>query len=455
MKQLILIIIAIVLFINAFSQTVIPAGDVNGTWTEANSPYLITGDILIPAGSTLNIEPNVKVEFQGFYKLAVEGQLLAIGEKDNLVTFTINDTTGYSNENITNGGWHGIRFENNTSNDSSKIVYCKIEYQKAVNGYEYSCGIISSYFSKLIISHSIFYNNSYGIDVSNINYISIHDNIITNNKQMGLHLFEVKNAHITNNLICNNSLGGIRITAWSTCYDIILSNNTICNNYPNQVYIDELYTDVLFYNTILWGSDNENVVISSNATCSFYNCDIQNGINSLTTDIQFYENNIETDPEFLYPTQGVGWEYDATNTNWKLNETSPCIDAGISDTTGLNLNLSENDLVGNSRIYNNIIDIGAYEYPGYIGVNEIKNTDYINVYPNPANETVTVLAIFNKSININIEIISQNGSVIYKENFVNKDYINQQINISKYEKGIYFLKIISEKNEYTKKIIIQ
>ena len=44
-------------------------------------------------------------------------------------------------------------------------------------------------------------------------------------------------------------------------------------------------------------------------------------------------------------------------------EYSPCIDAGIPDTTGQNL--PEFDLDGNPRIVNEIIDMGVYEYYGY------------------------------------------------------------------------------------------
>jgi len=485
MKKIILILAIITININIYSQTTIPAGNVSGTWTAENSPYLITGDILIATGSTLNIEPNVTVEVQGFYKLAIEGQLLAVGEKDNLITFTINDTTGYSNENITNGGWHGIRFENNTSNDSSKIIFCKIEYEKYVLEYDYSSGVNIDNFSKLVISNCIFYhnragigannssisifnnlffNNNSGLGISFTDYINIYNNILINNQQMGLSLYEVKNAHITNNLVCNNSNSGIWITTGgTTCYDIILSNNTICNNTGNNgggVFMDELYTDVKFYNNILWNNTHNNTgnifnVEGVNLSASFYNCNIQNGTNSLLDNIHNYENNIETDPEFINPTTGVGWEYDATNKNWKLNETSPCIDAGTPDTTGLNLNLPETDLAENSRIYNDIIDIGAYEYPGYINVNETEKQDYFNVYPNPGNETITILSILNQPENIQLQIITQTGSIIYNESFENQDYFNKQINISDYAEGIYILKITTENNEYFKKIIIQ
>ena len=41
------------------AATTIPGGNVSGIWDAAGSPYLIEGDITVPAGQTLTIEPGV------------------------------------------------------------------------------------------------------------------------------------------------------------------------------------------------------------------------------------------------------------------------------------------------------------------------------------------------------------------------------------------------------------
>src|ERR1041385_3626991 len=119
MKKLYSLLLAIGIVSSAFGQTTIPAGNVYGIWTLAGSPYLVQGSIQIPNDSTLIIQSGVRVEFQGTYKLNVLGRLIAIG--------TVTDTIIFTPANTTNG-WRGIRFDNTpTSNDTSKIIYCKLQ----------------------------------------------------------------------------------------------------------------------------------------------------------------------------------------------------------------------------------------------------------------------------------------------------------------------------------------
>ena len=74
-----LLVCFIFLKFESSAQTTVPAGNVSGTWNLAGSPYLIQGDITIPNGSTLTINPGVTINFQGHYKFMVAGRILAIG----------------------------------------------------------------------------------------------------------------------------------------------------------------------------------------------------------------------------------------------------------------------------------------------------------------------------------------------------------------------------------------
>lgn len=145
-------------------NTIYVSGDVSGIWSA--DTVKVVGELTIPAGETLTIEPGTIVEFQGHYKFNVQGQILALGTEQDSIIFTVADTTGYStNSHI---GWHGTRFDNTpATNDSSKFYYCHFEYGKAV-GTEYEDkqggAIYLKNYSKVHIARSRFYYNyaSYG-----------------------------------------------------------------------------------------------------------------------------------------------------------------------------------------------------------------------------------------------------------------------------------------------------
>jgi len=149
MKTKILFIAIFIATLNSFAQTSVPGGNVSGTWSLAGSPYNIQGSIMIPNDSMLTIDAGVTVSFQGHYQLLVLGRLLAIGTTTDTITFIAADTTN---------GWMGIRFSNTTSNnDSSKIIYCKLQYGNATGTYPNGWGgaLFFSSFSKATVSHCL------------------------------------------------------------------------------------------------------------------------------------------------------------------------------------------------------------------------------------------------------------------------------------------------------------
>ena len=106
------------------------SGDITEDTTWGADTVRVISDITVVDGKTLTIDPGVYVEFQGHFALNVQGRLLAVGTEEDSITFTVNDTTGFSNVNVSDGGWYGIRFYNNTS-VTSIIDYCIINRGKA------------------------------------------------------------------------------------------------------------------------------------------------------------------------------------------------------------------------------------------------------------------------------------------------------------------------------------
>src|SRR5215204_3633586 len=62
----------------------------NTSWNIAGSPYIVIGNIVLTQGATLTIEPGVEIRFNTDMTLNIEGELIAIGTPQNIITFTSN-----------------------------------------------------------------------------------------------------------------------------------------------------------------------------------------------------------------------------------------------------------------------------------------------------------------------------------------------------------------------------
>ena len=93
--------------------------DVNTIWYLACSPYTIKNNVLVDEGVRLTIEPGVVIKFDGFYRIEVAGELIAIGTPTQKITFTSNRTIPQM------GDWQAIRF---TNTSVSPVVDANDEY---------------------------------------------------------------------------------------------------------------------------------------------------------------------------------------------------------------------------------------------------------------------------------------------------------------------------------------
>lgn len=389
-----------------FPDCIIPPGNVSGNWQQTNSPFYIGGEIIIPAGETLSIEPGCEIRFQGHYKLIVLGRLLAIGSEDEKIHFTVNDTTGFGNPSYYIGGWHGIRFEETSAvNDSSFIIHCQLDYGKtggSSNNEDSHGGAIYIWnFSKLRISNCIIKNNKAyyggGIYCKESNPV-VSQNLISNNyaKSGGGLLSALSSPQIISNIFLSNyTEWGSGAINWYDYYEdneLILINNLIAQNitegsgggisctraFENGQMLNNTICDnhaeigggIQFYessidivNSIIYGNtaseEGDQIDLYDDASDpNFYFCDIEGGIDAFSGYgmIEYegeYENNLDLEPYF---SMNLDHPY-------SLSEDSYCINNGIPDIT--NLNLPVYDLAGESRIYQGDfprIDIGAYEF---------------------------------------------------------------------------------------------
>jgi hypothetical protein len=95
------------------------SGPVAGTWLQALSPYVVTGEINVPGTQVLTIEPGVQVKFVGNFRFTVYGRLSAVGTEANPILMTHLDPQPTS-------VWRGVRFF--SAQDVSELGYCTIEW---------------------------------------------------------------------------------------------------------------------------------------------------------------------------------------------------------------------------------------------------------------------------------------------------------------------------------------
>ena len=76
----------------------------NTTWTLANSPYTITGTVVISSGVTLTIEAGVIININADESIFVNGTLIAQGTSSSKITFTSSQSSKAA------GDWGLIKF---------------------------------------------------------------------------------------------------------------------------------------------------------------------------------------------------------------------------------------------------------------------------------------------------------------------------------------------------------
>ena len=396
------------IIINVQDGTTITGGNVSGTWTFAGSPYRIEGDIVVPTGETLTIEPGVTVEFINWYKILVNGKLEAVGTETDSILFT-SEPPGPGAP-----GWIGIDFVD--ADNTSTLDYCILENGKATAAEPNDRGG-ALYFvnSSPTVKYSTLRNNQvsrYGGAIYCDNASPLIENCDISNNMAGFGtaasggaIYSTNNSRpvIRNNRINNNSVGasggysaananggaiclfqsdavidgniislntssasgnvptysrGGAISVWNS--SPVITGNTIFGNSasgmnPQGGGIFIYNSHPVAVNNILWNDSPEEIFIASSynpGTITVTYNDIEGGESEIGIEdngiVSWQEGNISIDPKFT----------NTANSDFSLLSSSPCIDAGTAfyeyqGATIVNLNASQ---------YNgNAPDIGALE----------------------------------------------------------------------------------------------
>ncbi len=340
------------------------------TWTAANSPYIINANLIIPDGCSLTIEPGVEIVFNGFYKMRAFGSINAVGTEEDSIKFYATNTIE---------GWQGIKYVDNTSSDVSLFKYCVFKNAITSNythtNHSDGAAFQLNDFQHVKVSNSMFRNNQgYNacIFISGTSKIELTDNAFINNDGYSMMTIgDIQNIVSKNKFFNNNGTaiysgygdttfyaGNLLTDNTSAyfCYEskATIVNNTIVNNTSFGIRMNS-NSNINIYNTIIRNNVQDVSMLNDNTDPDFYNCNILgdsssfegSGAHANYTGV--YENCIDTLPYFV----------DELANNFHLSDSSPCINTGYTDTTGLLL--PPTDLNGYFRVDGGIIDIGAYE----------------------------------------------------------------------------------------------
>jgi len=142
-------------------QTVSIQGNQNGI-IEADTVFL-TGNVIINSSDSLVFNAGSVILATGYFRINIEGRIIARGNEINPILFKVSDTTGYSNLNSERGGWDGLHFLNtNPEADSSIFVNCIFSFTKALGDSTEKFGGVFNIrnFNKIRIEKCTFTNNT-------------------------------------------------------------------------------------------------------------------------------------------------------------------------------------------------------------------------------------------------------------------------------------------------------
>lgn len=310
-----LLLTAVFISILAVSVSPIPANaattfsgviNSNTTWTLANSPYSLTGNVLVNQSATLTIEPGVTVNTNDYY-IKVDGTMNAQGTNDNKITLT-HGGADYPDFD----GDSAVMFtgKSTTWNETSQTG-CIISNAVVTNskpGDSFAISITSAgpkICNSTIIStgnnRAIYISNDYGNSAPLIvnNYISSNMEGITVN---------IQNSNVNTTQIINNTISNCQVGIEVYGGNPLIVGNLIINNTGSVlggnggIRLDHINAEpTIVNNTITANSVGLNVLDAATATLSNNNI-VNNSLYNV----------------YLYPgLTGMSTErFDATNNYW-------------------------------------------------------------------------------------------------------------------------------------------
>jgi parallel beta-helix repeat protein len=210
----------------------------NTVWTLVDSPFVVSQNVTVNSGATLTIEPGVQVKFGGPFSFIINGQLIANGTQDSMITFTSNSYQPSP------GDWGTIEI---SGSQQSLLAYCSIKYatngtttkngnlevKNSVVSNSAQCGISIINSNVQILANQIANNSASGIYASGNDQVTIQDNTISSNGDGilldGNNSTGVSGVNISNNIVLSNTQSGIHLNSGMYTNLVVLYNNVSAN----------------------------------------------------------------------------------------------------------------------------------------------------------------------------------------------------------------------------------
>jgi parallel beta-helix repeat protein len=183
-------------------------------WKKEDSPVHLRGHIVIPAGSSLKINPGVQIFAEGYFHILVQGVLEAVGESEKTIVFT-------KSPDLSKNRWEGL------------ILYgpeCKAVLSDCVVEYAFKnlCWKTSP-----IIRSSTFRNNNYGLYCSNTQSMMILKSRFTENTY-GIYC-DFSSPTIQGNTVTKNDFGIYCIFSSAP----LVGQNVLEGNTRENLFLDD------------------------------------------------------------------------------------------------------------------------------------------------------------------------------------------------------------------------
>lgn len=364
-------------------------------------------------------------------------------------------------------------FELRTSNVTFDGIIFENIYDTSQSGGVEENGVIfipnSLNANNLKIKNSVFrsnYSNGYLLKIRKFNQgLLIENTKFINNTIVNMGLVYVQsdstNGYIftrwANVLVADND---INLTAldiyredWNngSTLDVVINNSTFVNNDYNGTYGNSITAsgngsvNLNINNVIFWQNTTNGTAATrdiSDGLSSTYDVFIRNSIANVSSNAGTYGTFNATNVTTLDPATdnlNLDTEYKPTSASNYI------VDQGDNAYYDVAL-FGDLDLAGNDRVFNNTIDLGAYEYISTLSVDDVSlNTNSVRLYPNPVSDRLFVKS--DNTIDL-ITIYNVNGQIIKQT-----EAFSNGLDVSGLNAGLYFINIKSDNGETIKKFM--